>query len=571
MGPVRALAGLILVAGWYLTTGVLATALLWLGIVCLENLAAALDQGLAVFNLLFWVTPAALSIGVLVLGGMIRSALPLAPVREGSLPVGRAQAPALWRMVDEAAERMDARAPAQIRLTMEANAAAVERTVLMGLLGGKRILYVGAPLLIVLDTDELRAVVAHELGHDAARHTRFSALTIRVTQALDSTVKAFESDLATNRFLRTYQRLAFAPLLIFAAVYRNMVLPSRREHEFAADRAAVELVGTKAMVRALHAYHAANRAWHDFTAKILRTSLAVGVVPDDPFAAFAAIVDRPQYRKGLLAVREGPLPIERRDGPNPHPSLIERAERLCAGRPTGAPKGVEPAPERLDGALELVSLLAGTPWVRHVDFPTVGHRRSVPWAQWLSSIGEQASVGQLDRLLRAVGRLDPHGPVRRAVPAELVLRTVGSRRQQLVQHEAAVGRRLTPRSAERWLTEGTTALVQRLLVADGLAAWRVDWGAVVVADCPALAEGELGALVSGVLRSKEGEPRLRRRLGELGLDLGTVVKPTGFTTSVQRRPIERKVKAPLEARAASAVTVLAFGCSVVTLLMHSTT
>jgi Zn-dependent protease with chaperone function len=567
MGLVRVLAGLILVAGWYLTTGALAAGLLWFGLFCLENMGSALDTGLSTFSLVFWAMPAALGIGVLVLGNMIRSALPLAPVREGSVPVGRAEAPALWRMVDESADQMDARPPNQIRLTTDARAATVERAVLLGLLGGRRVLYVGAPLLIALDADALRAVLAHELGHDAARHTRVSALTIRVTQALDATLSAAQSDLGASRRLRMYQRIAIAPLLVFAAVYRNMVLPSRREHEFAADRAAVEAVGTRAMVRALHAYHAANRSWHDFTTRLLQPSLAAGVIPDDPFAAFAAIVDQPHYRQGLQALREGSLPLARLDGPNPHPSLSERAERLLVGRPTSAPSSVDPDPERLEGALELASLLARTPWVTPEALPA-GRRRVTPWPQWLSSIGEPTSADQLDRLLRAVVRLTPGEQIRKGVSPRLVIRSVGSRRQQLVQREVAAGRQMTPLVAERWLTGATSALVRRLLVADGLATWRVDWGAVVVADCPALGEKELGALVSAVLRSKAGEAKLRQRLEDLGLDLETAVMPVGPAPSVRDRSTTPQGKAPLEVRAARFVTGLAFACLAITFLNH---
>jgi Zn-dependent protease with chaperone function len=567
MARIRALAGLAILFSWYLTSGAIAAGLLWFGIFCLANLTAAFDAG-PLFRVVSYAMPAALSIAVLIAGNMVRSLLPLAPVREGSLPVSPAQAPALWRMVEESAQRMGARLPAQVRLTMEANAAAVERTALLGLLGGERVLYVGAPLLIVLDADELRAVLAHELGHDVARHTRFSALTIRVSHALESTMRQARADLRGNGVLRLYQRAALGPLQLFAAVYRDTVLPARREHEFAADRAAVRVVGTEVMLRALHAYHAANRAWQDFTARLLRPSLAVGVIPEDPLAAFAALVDQPRYREGLDAFRERPLPFVRKNGPNPHPSLTERAERLRAGEPTDAPSGGEATPARLDGALELASRLARTPWIRLEDLPAAGRRRAVPWAQWLSSIGEPASAGPLDRLLRAVARLTPGEETRDGVSPGQVLRSVGSRRRQLLEHEAGLGRRMSPLAGDRWLAEAGTALVQRLLVAAGLASWCVEWGGAVVADCPALAKEELDALVGAMLADPAGSEELCHRLKELGLDLETAVAPVGPVTPAADHRAARQGGTPWEVHAARVVTAVAFACLALTSLAH---
>ncbi|MDH6108323.1 Zn-dependent protease with chaperone function [Kitasatospora sp. MAP12-15] len=555
MARMRALAGLVILFSWYLSSVVVAYGLLWFGLFCLRNVRVALDTGLYMF--VFYAAPAALSIAALIVGNVVRSVLPLAPVREDSLPLSRAEAPALWRMVDESAERIGARPPAQVRLIMDANAAAVERTALLGLLGGERLLYVGVPLMIMLDADELRAVLAHELGHDAARHTRFSALTIRASHALDVTLRQARADLRTTGMLRRCQRIALGPLLLFAAVYHHTVLPARREHEFAADRAAVKVVGTEVMLRALHAYHAANRAWHDFSLRLLHPSLAMGVIPDDPFAAFAAVVDQPHYRQGLHAFREAPLPFARKDGPNPHPSLTERAERLRRGEPTDAPSGSEPTPKPLDDALELASLLARTPWARAEALPAAGCLRTTPWPQWLSSVGESASARQVDRLLRAVSRVAPAEQILAGVPPSLVLQSVGSRRQQLVQREAALGRRMAPREGERWLAEATAALIQRLLVADGQATWRVEWGAAVVADCPALERGELDALVSAVLAAQRGGTELRHRLEDLGLDLDTALTPTGPVSSAQDRWNVQEERTPWSVKAARTVGALA--------------
>jgi Zn-dependent protease with chaperone function len=45
----------------------------------------------------------------------------------------------------------------------------------MGRRAGRRYLYLGVPILQVLTVSQLRAVLAHELGHYSRGHTRFGA------------------------------------------------------------------------------------------------------------------------------------------------------------------------------------------------------------------------------------------------------------------------------------------------------------------------------------------------------------------------------------------------------------
>ncbi|MDH6580893.1 hypothetical protein [Kitasatospora sp. MAP5-34] len=146
----RALAGLALLFVWFLVSGLTIGALLWFALLCLRFIGVILDSG-GPYWVVFYAMPASLGVAVLITGNTVRSVLPLAPVREGSLPFDRTQAPALWHMVDELVERIGARPPSEIRLFVDANAAIVERTALLGLLGGTRTLYIGAPLVITLN------------------------------------------------------------------------------------------------------------------------------------------------------------------------------------------------------------------------------------------------------------------------------------------------------------------------------------------------------------------------------------------------------------------------------------
>ncbi|NED80705.1 M48 family metalloprotease, partial [Streptomyces sp. SID11233] len=96
--------------------------------------------------------------------------------------------PRLWELVRKLAKAADTRAPARILLTADVNASVTERTRLLGLVPGRRELYLGLPLVQGLTEAQLRGVLAHELGHYAHADTRLSGLTSRVRGQVGRTV-----------------------------------------------------------------------------------------------------------------------------------------------------------------------------------------------------------------------------------------------------------------------------------------------------------------------------------------------------------------------------------------------
>ncbi|MEN9353871.1 MAG: hypothetical protein RL318_1196 [Fibrobacterota bacterium] len=79
--------------------------------------------------------------------------------------------PRLWSMVEELAALLDAPAPQAILLDGSFNASAVQKPGL-GAGPGHNTLVLGLPLMEALDEQELRAVIAHELGHFAGQDGR---------------------------------------------------------------------------------------------------------------------------------------------------------------------------------------------------------------------------------------------------------------------------------------------------------------------------------------------------------------------------------------------------------------
>lgn len=92
----------------------------------------------------------------------------------------------LWHTVRTPAAEIGTRAPDEIRIVAEDNAAVTERTRLLRLVGGAHTLHVGAPPISALSVQQLRAVLAHEFGHYSGHHTRLAAVAYRGRVAVPS-------------------------------------------------------------------------------------------------------------------------------------------------------------------------------------------------------------------------------------------------------------------------------------------------------------------------------------------------------------------------------------------------
>jgi Zn-dependent protease with chaperone function len=129
--------------------------------------------------------------------------------RLDSVLVRPEQAPRLWNTVRELAEQVGTRAPAEIRLVAEANASVTEDVRLLGLLPGHKRMYIGAPLLVGMPAEELRAVLCHELGHYAHEHARFAVPAYRGSAALAAALQGMGRRLSANPLVDYLYRLGF--------------------------------------------------------------------------------------------------------------------------------------------------------------------------------------------------------------------------------------------------------------------------------------------------------------------------------------------------------------------------
>ncbi|MER6910440.1 M48 family metalloprotease [Streptomyces sp. NPDC000594] len=347
---VRAVRALVLLAGFYL-----------LGVLLLAVLGG-------VDYLLYLFVPAGIAaklyllsvlLAIPVVRGMFMLRTPKAEGPDG-VRVTEADEPELWRTVRELAERVGTRAPAEIVLTAEVNAAVFERSRFLGLLPGPRTLILGVPLMQGLGEAQLRAVIAHELGHYINSDTRLAALTVRGRTQIIRTIRHFEERSGNaaererekmrkkaaraeakgrtpkevpgedepGRAGMTYRAMARIYTL-YADFYFRATRAGARRQEYAADLASARIAGREATVSALRELPVLDAA-HDF---YLRSYATLGqeaeVLPPrgEFFGGFGRLLSARALE--LLKLRDE-LPAETPSPYDSHPPIADRVRRIEA-------------------------------------------------------------------------------------------------------------------------------------------------------------------------------------------------------------------------------------------------
>lgn len=474
---------------------------------------------------------------------VIRTARPAA-VREDGVTVTRRGAPELWDTVEELALGVGTRPPGHIRLTAEANASVTEDAPLLGLAPGRRVLYLGLPLLAGLSRAELRAVLAHELGHFSRRHSRFGMVAHRGAAGLVAARQAIQDAAAANDLVRLYAGGPLLLLSLYTYVFRWLTRPVRRRQELEADREAARVAGPGAVADALRSTTALDVAWQEFVADFLAPMRrATGRIPDDPFRAFAHMVEAPELREPLAALRA--RAVERPADPDDaHPALATRLERLArlpAPEPGTAP--ASPDPLSLD-PLALRPRYAIALGRVMLPGPDAGTR--VPWRDWLTELAEHRATRILTPLAEAVRGVEERegmgrkkaepepqperGTASVTAPAmepdtltiQRVLRLLDTGRRmplaRALNSRLSQGER-TERDPLGPLSEAVAVLIGAQLVGKGTAYWAMNWtGPSILVPPDGIAPETIRTWADTAVRLPGQTQRLGLHLAALGVD-----------------------------------------------------
>ncbi|GHF20831.1 M48 family metalloprotease [Streptomyces morookaense] len=395
----RALRALVLLAGFYLL------ALVVLGVFVGVDVAAWMRApAVAAIK----ITAVTVVLGLPVLKGVFALGASKGGEEHG-LPVTEGRQPELWRAVRSLAERSGTRAPDEIVLTGDVNAAVSEDTRMLGLLPGRRRLYLGVPLLTGLTEPQLHAVVAHELGHYGNADTRVAGITRRGRDAVQRTVEAFQEreqravedersrqERAAAKRLRKGKkprkvntggagfgyRMTAKPFQAYARFYLRATHSVGRQQELAADLLAVRVAGRDATASALRATAALDAAHDHYMERYATLGVPAGVLPPhgEVFGGLRHLLADP-HRQADLAELRGELPPDELSPYDSHPPVAERVrliEELPDDGMAAAP--ARPAlellrdPERVLVELEGAVLTPEALALERVEWPELTHR-----------------------------------------------------------------------------------------------------------------------------------------------------------------------------------------------------
>lgn len=173
------------------------------------------------------------------------------PIVERARAMSKQQAPALWSFVGKMAERMNASPPDTIIVGMTSGFYVTESPVRLipdeRLISG-RTLHMPAPLLELLDTAEISAIVGHELAHFAGEDTRYSQRFVPIYSSMQRSLGAlYQGDINGDFGVNAALRLGYHALSNFDTAVAHW----SRLREFEADRVGSTVGGTNAAASAL--------------------------------------------------------------------------------------------------------------------------------------------------------------------------------------------------------------------------------------------------------------------------------------------------------------------------------
>lgn len=272
----------------------------------------------------------------------LRSLFVRVPQPEG-LRVTRKQAPQLHAMIDELSEAAQTAPPDRVLLVDEFNAAVAEvpRVAMIG--GFRRYLLIGMPLLAALSPDELRSVIAHELGHVSGRHGREGVLVFRVFQGWRRIWNDLEGKAGANTLLR------FGHWYLPRLEARSFAM--RRQQEIEADELARDLVGGRTAATAMLRLVIESGRSERFARDMWHRRLNSGEIGEGWSATLLREFRRPFERPARARMYLADQLLVKTTSDDEHPALADRLRTL------GMPVTLAPDDEgmSLDEAAALVT------------------------------------------------------------------------------------------------------------------------------------------------------------------------------------------------------------------------
>ena len=267
-----------------------------------------------------------------------------------------AEAPVLFRELQGLREKLRVPGRMEVMLADNFNASAAESLGLLGLVGTRRVLRLGVPLLASLNRDELRAVIAHEFGHFSRRHGRFGHWLYRARVGwLKYAAYVSESESPFDQAAIRYAS-RFVPYFSVRSFVHS------RQCEYEADADGAHAVGAGAFAAALTRIDVTAKFREDvFPHRTRAWQRESPVPPADFHAKFAgaahdaAATEFPALLQASLAERSG--------WSDTHPALSDRLAALRQ-KPCLTPTGISAGESLLGEAWPAIRAEFDAKWAR---------------------------------------------------------------------------------------------------------------------------------------------------------------------------------------------------------------
>ncbi len=246
--------------------------MIWFGYHAIQLFDYGINQGISPFYSIV----AGICLGMLSIF-MLKSLFIFKSKRSGEdFELKRQDEPELFDYIHKLAEEVGAPKPHKIILTARVNASVFyDLSIFNLLIPSKKNLEIGLGLINVLNLGELKAVLAHEFGHFAQRSMllgryvytaqQIAERVVNKRDALDKIIRGISSfDIRIAWIGWIISILVWAIRALIEVLFSVVVYAERalsREMEFQADKVAVSVTGSDALIHALHKLRAADEGY----------------------------------------------------------------------------------------------------------------------------------------------------------------------------------------------------------------------------------------------------------------------------------------------------------------------
>ncbi len=317
------------------------------------------------------------------------------------------QAPELFTIIHALQQELHCAPLHHVLITQEFNAGAIQ-VPRLGVFGWpKNYLVIGLPMMKLLSAEQLKAVLAHELGHLSQGHGKLANKIYCQRQRWEQLVKALDQNKSFGSFL-------FKPFFHwFAPYFAACSFPMARRDEYQADQMAAKLTSPQVAAQALTSTNVfAHYLYEKYWPSINRLANKMPQPRYMPFVNLGKQINHhisPDDVKNWLQVAiASTTSID-----DTHPALSDRLKALGQKPSLKIPESSQTADQLLGDSLERIADQFDQEWLTHVSDSWLAHyqqtqteRKALNKLNRMIEQGENISVEQAYHRARLTLSLD---------------------------------------------------------------------------------------------------------------------------------------------------------------------